>query len=198
MNRTVFCGTLVESDGYTAFSIITKRNNGAEDTLRLEVPKSKIEELKFGDYVVVLGKIKTKKIYSELENKEKVIVYVDALDVKLMSEDGLSTIISKTELSGYVCGIKPIRKTPESQKSIIDFYISVNDSGKTYYIPTIAWNEDAEAISKLEKGTKIRTTGKLFSRVFYKQVSENSFIPHTAYEYSIFGFDVINSDKKDY
>ena len=64
--------------------------------------------------------------------------------------------------------------------------LAVNRSDdKTDYIPLIAWGKDARLSQSIHVGDNIKIWGRIQSRNYQKQISENEFIEKTAYEVSV-------------
>lgn len=88
-------------------------------------------------------------------------------------------------LDGYICK-KPIyRKTPLGRE-ITDILLAVNRPyGKSDYIPTILWGRNAQFVSNMPVGTRIRVDGRIQSRTYIKRLSEDKTEERTAYEVSV-------------
>ena len=86
---------------------------------------------------------------------------------------------------GYICK-KPVYRTTHSGREICDLIIASNrTSGRSDYIPTIAWGRTAERLSLLDAGTGIEVHGRMQSRTYTKVLDDGSSIEKTTYELSV-------------
>lgn len=98
-------------------------------------------------------------------------------------------------LEGYICKEPCYRETPLGRE-ITDVLIAVNrTTWKSDYIPGICWGTIARYAGTLPVGTHVRITGRIQSREYQKQISEEEYETRTAYEVSISQIEVIGSEE---
>lgn len=103
----------------------------------------------------------------------------------LCFEDECAPCENEVYLNGYIC--KPViyRVTPFGRE-IADVLVAVNRAyNKSDYIPCIAWGRNAKFVNMLSVGTNIKVYGRMQSREYQKQISEDETITKTAYEISV-------------
>lgn len=93
--------------------------------------------------------------------------------------------VNDVYLYGTICREPTYRVTPFG-KQISDLMIAVNrETGKSDYIPCIAWGRVARYARYLRVGDKIEISGRFQSRDYQKQIDDSSVDTKTTYEVSI-------------
>lgn len=101
---------------------------------------------------------------------------------------------SHISLDGYICKSPIYRKTPLGRE-IADILLAVNRPyGKIDYIPCIAWGRNARFASGLEVGARIQIEGRIQSREYQKQISDDETETRTAYEVSVSRLEVAEDE----
>lgn len=166
---------------YSSF-IEVKRKNNYIDSIGIILSEDFIKEIdnSKNDIISISGKIKT---HNTKHKNVKVLVFVeniiDSLDIN-----------NKLELSGTICKKPTYRLTP-NKKEISDIILAVNDStGENYYLPCIAWDDNARYSSTLSVGNQIKISGRIQSRE-YDKIIDNNVIKKIAYEISIKEIELI-------
>lgn len=119
-------------------------------------------------------------------------LYVFVLDIEPVIDADYENEIS---LNGYICKKPYYRETPLGRE-ITDILIAVNrGNGRTDYIPCIAWWNNARRASELPIGTRMKVTGRIQSREYIKQITEEYAERRTAYEVSISRMEVLESEE---
>lgn len=170
-----------------------------------------------GVNVAVVGRLSSNNKPSEEDpNHKKLNIFIKTNSIQLVEKNVNHE--NHVVLSGYICKPVNIRKTlgikDENGKYIkypskiadillavnVNFVICQNDKNgnikkrpykKTYYIPCIAWNKEADYASYLKVGDRITIDGRIQSREYYKNIlpANNEDTPerkkNTVYEVSI-------------
>lgn len=166
------------------FAMGVDRKSGYRDVIQIIVSERLIWHLEFnpGDYVEILGQIRTYNEEQEGRNKLNVVVF--AREFKLY-EDSKVEHENKISLEGFICK-KPIGRISPLGREICDIMLAVNRMyNKSDYIPCIAWGRNAGYASNLSVGTKISITGRIQSREYRKRDVDGDITVKTAYEVSI-------------
>lgn len=136
-------------------------------------------------YVSVIGELSTRNVTGTDGNKH-LDVYVFARDISVIG-NGEIPENRKDENQfrgeGYICKVRPLRETPNGI-IIRDFVIAFNKKYVSYYVPSIAWNENARFINEDDIGAMIRVSGRVQSRVYMKRLDSGAEMCKTAYELS--------------
>jgi len=169
---------------FYSFSVGVDRKSGYRDVIQIIVSERLIWNIDFGpgDYVQILGQVRTYNEEQDGRNKLNVVVF--AREFKRCDEDSVEheNIIS---LVGFICK-KPIGRISPLGREICDIMLAVNRMyNKSDYIPCIAWGRNAGYASSLSVGTKIAVTGRIQSREYRKRDPEGNITVKTAYEVSI-------------
>lgn len=99
-------------------------------------------------------------------------------------EPGSGNDENRIFLDGYICKKPVYRKTPLGRE-ITDILLAVNRPyGKSDYIPYIAWGRNARFAGSLEVGTRLQIDGRIQSREYQKQISDDEYETRTTYEVS--------------
>lgn len=102
--------------------------------------------------------------------------HIDLLDVGECTNEVI--------LRGIVCKAPTFRVTPNGRE-ICDVMIVVNrPTGRSSYIPCIAWGSDARTVSEIPVGEMIELHGRFQSRDYEKRMADGTVELRTAYEIS--------------
>lgn len=137
-----------------------------------------------GDLVDVIGNVRS---YSQKisENRNKVTIYVFTYFDFPNPED--SEFGNDVELDGRICKIDHLRNHTSGIDSL-SFTLANNiilpeGRGKiNNYIPVVCWGKLAHELSKCNVSDKIKIKGFLHSRIYKKQISEETIDFRTAHE----------------
>ena len=169
------------------FMVAITRNSGVKDIipvyisehLLMTIPK---EKMKKGNFIEIGGQYRS---YNDLyaESKSHLKIFVFAKHVKIYDE--ISSLCENyCYLNGFVCKKPNLRETPLG-RTVTDIMVAVNCFGKSFYIPCIAWGINARWANDLDVGDRIELYGRIQSREYLKNISENVQETKTAYELSI-------------
>lgn len=178
---------------FYCFLIGVDRKSGYRDVIQIIVSERLIWNLEFepGDYVEILGQIRTYNEEQEGRNKLNVVVF--AREFKRCDED-IMEHENKIHLEGFICK-KPIGRISPLGREICDIMLAVNRMyNKSDYIPCIAWGRNAGYASNLTVGTKISITGRIQSREYRKRDPEGNITVKTAYEVSILKLESMSDE----
>lgn len=169
-------------------TVLTERLSGTVDEVPVIVSEKiiGIDELKEDVTVNIVGSIRSYNLY-RFERKSKLLVFVFANDIEIISDYDICSDVNSTEINGYICILKEIRKTPLRGIEITEFIVAVNRPyGKTDYIPCIAWGRNARYCDKqLKVGDMVSISGRFQSREYIKQFSDGTQEQKVAYEISV-------------
>ena len=175
------------------FYLSVKRKSGYEDVITCIVPEVYSGDICIGKEIRVVGNIRTRNepnADNPSRNRLVVEVFVNMVEAEEVNINySYNNFVS---LRGYVCTENKCRETPSGRR-ICDVVLAVHrfNSGKTDYIPCIAWGRDAERIALCEKGMMIYCNGRLQSRTYVKHFDDGSEVEKVAYELSISGFEEV-------
>lgn len=149
------------------FTLESKRTSGVSDYIECIVPEWMLDEDYMDKAVHLEGEIRTRNVYDvNSQKKLNVFLFVKKIDRIEPKEE----YINKLSLRGFLCKEPSFRKTPMG-KYISDIIIAVNSkNNKSYYIPCIAWNSLAKAISNKNIGDEIFINTRFQSREYTKLV----------------------------
>ena len=171
-----------------------ERKSGIADVINVIVSE-RLPGLEAGEYVKVTGEFRSRNVITPLRNKLELSVF--ATEIKgyesefdyLFDKDSENRI----ELDGYICKPPVLRETPYG-RVITDVFIAVNrPSGRTDYIPCIAWGRTARYVSGLLVGSRVKLTGRIQSRNYQKRIAEDVTETSTAYEVSVQTLHLVNN-----
>lgn len=138
-----------------------------------------------GQTVTILGQYRSFNLH--IDDKSKLLLSVFVKEV-----DRVPGVFYENEiyLRGYICKKPTYRKTPLGRE-IADVLIAVNrEYGKSDYIPCILWGRNARYIVEHEVGTMCELYGRVQSREYVKQYSEDYSETKVAYEVSVSRLEV--------
>ena len=175
-------------------NLLVKRPDGKEDLLNIRFKKFS-NPYTNDQEVTLTGNVRS--YSSKLENgKNKVELYVFTyFDQPELNEYDMEDV-NVLRLDGRICKIEPLRTT-RNGKHNIHFIIAnnliVSDGHKKLnsYIPSIAWGDEAVALSKLSVNTKLELTGALHSREYKKNLPDGTFEFRLAHECTLESFNLL-------
>ena len=175
----------VFGEGFYIMTVEVKRKSEAVDIIPIMVSDRlvDIEKDYSGMYVEVSGQFRS--FNRKDGEKSRLVLSVFAREIEFKEEcGGLDT--NDISLTGYICKQPVYRETPLG-RGITDVLLAVNRPyGKSDYIPCIVWGRNARfAESLLSVGDCVKIFGRIQSREYRKQISENEFETRTAYEVSV-------------
>lgn len=84
--------------------------------------------------------------------------------------------LNRVFLSGHIVGKNPLRKTPRTDRTIIDFQLEVSEDGRVIFPSLVAWGSLAKKVDSFEDNTEIMIQGQLQSREYKK--NDKTYIIH--------------------
>ena len=171
-----------KGEDFFKFELEVIRKSGNLDILNCVIPSCYADRIKADDSVELDGEIRTRnEIVNEETGKKRLVVYIFVKEVN----EFIGYHNNEAVVYGYICK-KPVYRTTPSGREICDLIIASNRaSGRSDYIPTIAWGRTAERLSALDIGTGIEVHGRMQSRTYTKILDDESIIEKTAYELSV-------------
>lgn len=164
-----------------------KRKNETYDTIPCEIKCDyEILEMFLNMEIEVIGQICSKNIWKK--GKRVLDIYIIIKDIKFYLEDKFYEKNNKVNIEGFVCKKINLRKT-KFKIRIADIMVAINmPNGISYYIPCIAWEEDAKNILNYSIGDYITIEGRIQSRIYYKKDNFGRTVARTINEVSITKF----------
>ena len=192
MNRVKLRGVVKEvqdtfdswNHTFQKFLLEIKRLSGTSDVVPVVCKEDVSWMVQEGKEIEVEGTIRTRTVIEGEHNKLEISVFgfVSLPEPDEGVEDGALTHYNEVELDGFICKPVVLRETP-FKKQIADIFIAVNGiANRSYYIPCVAFFNEARKAAKLAVGEKVRVKGRLQSRVYNKKINETEVIAKTAYE----------------
>ena len=169
------------------FTLMLKRLSDKIDYIPVIISERLIDVNRnmVGQFIEIFGEFRSRN--ERVDDRSRLILNVFAKDIILIDEvDFCNNII----LEGYICKKPNYRNTPLG-KTICDMLVAVNAMRNTYYIPCIAWRENAIKASEFEIGQKVSLKGRIQSRDYIKKIDDDLFEWKIAYEVSIKELEVI-------
>lgn len=175
------------------FEIECSRESMANDIISCLIKNENVSKINTQSDIVIKGQFRSRN-WRDLNGKSHTQLYVYVTEVE--NEDFLVGDINKIHLSGTICKVPTIRKTP-SGRVITDLCLAINrvKSRKSDYIPCIGWNKGAKKLSALKVGDKLEIFGRIQSRVYLKKIDDETTVEKTAYEVSIKSFNIITPEE---
>ena len=167
-----------------AFPLATRRLRGNVDRVLVHIHEQIKDQFYFGQKISISGEMRTYRGIGK-DDKRHLFLYIIPYVIDVNSE-----FLGEDEDSGSIEGeiqwIMPLRKTPRG-RTIVDFGLKSNRlSGRYDTIPCIAWEENANDISLLKPGDKLKVRGRLQSREYVKKFENGEAEVRIAYEFSVF------------
>lgn len=172
---------------YTAF-ISIERKSGVKDVLPIMVSE-RLADVKAdwtGKYVKIDGQFRSYNKQSESGNR--LILHVFA---KEFVPDSFGYDKNSVFLDGFICKPTSYRETPLGRE-ITDMLVAVNRKyRKSDYIPCVAWGRNARFAENIYVGDHVRIEGRIQSREYKKQISDDEFETRVAYEVSVSKIEIL-------
>ena len=171
----------VFGEAFYTMDVTTERTSGYPDVIPVTVSERLFDR---EDYLGMAVRIKGQmRSYNRVdEDKTRLILSVFAMDVTELPEGGLH--VNEIVIDGYLCKPPVYRQTP-SGREIADIMVAVNRPyGKSDYIPCICWGRNARYAGKMDVGDRIRITGRIQSRDYWKKMPDGTQEKRTAIEVS--------------
>lgn len=171
----------IEGESFYRNTLLVDRLSKIQDEIPLVVSDKHLEEL---DYIPGSGFIT---LEGSFRSRNKLVNGKPTLQLYFFVERVGGEIPQYTNsigLEGYICK-KPVHRLTPLGREICDLLVAVNrNTGRSDYIPCIAWGRNADWLKNLSVGTFLKIEGRIQSRKFSKQ---GDTVPdtHTAYEVSI-------------
>lgn len=178
-------------EGFYMMEVSAKRLSNYPDIIPVMVSERLIDTQQsyIGQCIKVEGQFRSYNHHEEKKNR--LILFVFAREVEVVSEIPEGDKSNKILLDGYVCKQPIYRKTP-LEREIADLLIAVNRSyGRSDYIPCICWGRNARFASGFEIGTHVQIHGRIQSREYVKRLSEVESERRIAYEVSTSEISII-------
>ena len=171
-----------KGEDFFKFELEVARKSGNLDILNCVIPSCYADRINAYDSVEVDGEIRTRnEIVDEGTDKKRLIVYIFVKEVN----EFIGYQENEAVVYGYICK-EPVFRTTPNGREICDLIIASNRaSGRSDYIPTIAWGRTAKRLSVLDVGTGIEVHGRMQSREYTKVLDDGSSIEKIAYELSV-------------
>lgn len=158
------------------------RLSGQKDDIPITVSDRLLTQYDFceGSNISIVGQFRS---YNKLDNNKSRLL-LTAFVREILPEDQVENPNS-IELIGYICK-PPIYRTTPFKREICDVLIAVNRAyNKSDYIPCIMWGRNARYVQNLAVGEKLCISGRIQSRTYIKNISEDQSEERVAYEVSV-------------
>ena len=200
MNNIVLSGILEEdfeyshtilSEDFYKTTISVERNSGTKDFLKCIVPEVFCREIKAGDFVEIIGEVRTRNVPDG--DRKKLDIFVFAKDIKISDKQEYKNDVF---LNGFICK-EPIERTTPLGRVITDVLVASqrNLNFKSDYIPCVAWGRNALRVSDMVVGNELYISGRMQSRMYKKQVNDEK-EERIAYELSISGIELVKNEEE--
>lgn len=185
----------VFGEKFYQFHLEVARQSDTDDVLPITVSERlvDIDSIQEGDYVEVVGQVRT---YNKVtEGGKKLLISVFAQEITINGEHSVNANKDNSvELMGFICKEPVYRKTPLGRE-ICDLLLAVNRPyGKSDYIPCICWGRNARFAASLAISTQLEVKGRLQSREYIKKLDEDNTEKRVAYELSVSKLDVVGEE----
>lgn len=156
-----------------------------------------------GMRLLITGSVRTKNVTSEDGHHKK--VYGFASMAQVLSPEEYEAVEDKNNvrIEGAIC-MPPTFRTTTSGRLIADLVVAQSrEAGvakgqkkkiRSYYLPCIAWGNDAKLAQKLKVGDRIRLIGRFQSREYRRKADLLGDV-RIAYEISILEYALSNEEK---
>lgn len=168
--------------------IVAERKSGTEDILILQFEGSAIaqedfEKLDDGSAIRLRGEIRTENEKEIVPTAPTVKIFIAAEKMQLLEK--VESKLNEVKLCGHICKEPRVRQTAKGTH-IADIMVSVKGRrGSVSFIPCICWQNVADAMEKIKKGTYVEVEGRFQSRDYQKQIEGATPYLMTAYEVSV-------------
>lgn len=183
----------VYGEGFYTAMLASERLSGQKDII-LIMASERIVDVEvdwIGVNVDISGQFRSYNKHEGNKNHLILSVFATGFGVHIEEFDGDFESKNYISLDGYICKQPTYRKTPLGRE-IADILLAVNRPyGKSDYVPTICWGQNARFASKLEVGTRLQIEGRIQSREYQKRISDDETVTKIAYEVSVSRMEVI-------
>ena len=199
-NRVRLCGRISSDpalshvnhgETFYRFVLSVQRLSGQCDDLPVIVPRQLLRAcpLGRGDAAAVTGQLRSFNNRSGQGRRLIISVFAQTL------ERGSGVPCNRIQLGGSLCKPPNYRRTPLGRE-ICDLILAVNRRyGRADYLPCIAWGSLAAECGLLSVGDRLRLSGRLQSRRYYKTVDGEE-VARTAYEVSV--MNLLDEEEEPY
>ncbi len=168
------------NENFYSFAISSLRTSGTADVIKCIAPEIIAANITEGDNVIISGEVRTQNVNSE-NGKRKLRLYVFCKDIQPYSGGDINCV----EIWGYTCKEATYRATPLGRE-ITDAILACNRvTGKSDYIPCIAWGRNARRLADMGVGAEIHAIGRLQSRDYTKKFDDGTEQSMVTYELSL-------------
>lgn len=188
----------VFGEGFYTAMLSSERLSGQKDIVPIMV-SDRLVDVKAdwtGQFARVSGQLRS---YNKNEReKRRLILSVFITEFEDITEEREFEIKDKNNifLNGYICKSPNYRETPLGRE-IADILLAVNRPyGKSDYIPCICWGRNARFADGLKIGTRMQIDGRIQSREYQKQISDDEIETRTVYEVSVSKLGIIKETEK--
>ncbi|MDR1217226.1 MAG: single-stranded DNA-binding protein [Oscillospiraceae bacterium] len=170
-------------ESFYIFPLNVARLSGAVDRINVVVSGADVSALDIADFarrdVDVTGELRS--FNNTRGTGSRLVITVLARQLSLSQNPDKNLVA----LSGSLCKKPNLRQTPLGS-TICDLMLAVpRHSGRSDYIPCIAWNRTAQLASELSAGDAVSLEGRIQSRKYAKTEPDGTSSEHTAFEVSI-------------
>lgn len=189
----------VYGEGFYTTMLASERLSGQKDIIPIMV-SDRLVDVKtdwIGRFVRVSGQFRSCNKHEGEKNHLILSVFVREFEeIEFEHEEpGSENDENRIFLDGYICKPPSYRKTPLGRE-ITDILLAVNRQyGKSDYIPCIAWGRNAKFANGLEVGARLQIDGRIQSREYQKQISDDGVEARVAYEVSIAKMEVAEDEQ---
>ena len=169
-----------KNEDFYIFNLSVNRLSEEKDIIPIMISFRILPQINVGDKLALRGQFRS---FNKFEDgRSKLILSVFCKEICEYESGVNSNVI---DLTGYICKTPIFRNTPLSRE-ICDVLLAVNRNyNKSDYIPCIAWGRNAQYVSKLPVGAKLKLKGRIQSREYKKQIDGEKTVNKLAYEVSI-------------
>lgn len=179
--------------------IVAERKSGTEDTLILQFEGSAMQQEDFdklgtGTKVFVSGEIHTENEREIVPTAPTVKIFIAAAKIQIVEE--IKEKKNEVKLCGHICKDPRVRRTAKGTH-IADIMIAVKSKKNVSFIPCICWQNVADAVEEIKKGTYVEVEGRFQSREYKKAIEGSAPYLMTAYEVSVVQLGVAESEEPE-
>ena len=198
MNKIILAGLVAENPTFShevygekfyIFHLSSSRKSGTQDVLPCIVSEILKKNIEAGTEVKICGNIRTRNVHKDDKIHLEITVFVKEV---LAYEEDENYVV----LDGFICKDPTYRELPFGRK-VTDLIVANNRpyTGKSDYIPTIAWGRMEIKSSEFEVGTRVKIFGRLQSREYVKRLDDGTEETRVAYELSANRVDVVEESE---
>ena len=178
-------------ESFYRFPLRVERLSGQSDLPLILAPSTLLEgtDIAEGTPLRVTGQLRSFNNRSGQGRRLIISVFAQTL------ERGSGVPCNRIQLGGSLCKPPNYRRTPLGRE-ICDLILAVNRRyGRADYLPCIAWGSLAAECGLLSVGDRLRLSGRLQSRRYYKTVDGEE-VARTAYEVSV--MNLLDEEEEPY